>query len=76
MQTLTQPDREPMRRVMLRVYALAGGRVMAHLGRVPSVGDSFEWQGLRVEVVDMDGLRVDKVLVQPVQAGQPTPQES
>ena len=49
---------------------------MAQLGRVPSVGDSFEWQGLRVEVVEMDGPRVDKVLVQPVQAGQPTTQES
>ena len=49
---------------------------MAHLGRVPSVGDYFEWQGLSVEVVDMEGPRVDKVLVQPVQSGQPTTQES
>jgi len=40
-----------------------GGLVMTCLGRVPSTGDHFEWGGLRFEVVDMDGRRVDKVLV-------------
>jgi putative hemolysin len=44
-----------------------GGFVMAFLGRIPSVSDHFEWNGLRFEVVDMDGLRVDKVLVVPTQ---------
>jgi putative hemolysin len=39
-----------------------GGLVMAVLGRVPVAGDNFEWNGLRLEVVDMDGRRVDKVL--------------
>jgi putative hemolysin len=42
-----------------------GGFVMTVLGRVPTAGDRFEWDHLRFEVVDMDGLRVDKVLVVP-----------
>jgi putative hemolysin len=29
------------------------------------VGDRFEWEGFSFEVVDMDGNRVDKVLVAP-----------
>jgi putative hemolysin len=44
-------------------YRTLGGLVMTCLGRVPSTGDHFEWGGLRFEVVDMDGRRVDKVLV-------------
>jgi putative hemolysin len=39
--------------------------VMSYLGRIPAVADHFEWQGLRLEVVDMDGKRIDKVLVAP-----------
>jgi putative hemolysin len=44
-------------------YQTLGGFVMMQLGRIPSAGDHFEWQNLRVEVMDMDGHRVDKVLV-------------
>jgi putative hemolysin len=40
--------------------------VVHHLGEDPSAADVFTWDGLRVEVVDMDGSRVDKVLVAPV----------
>jgi len=47
-------------------YLTLGGFVMAHLGHVPQAGDSFEWGGLRIEVDDMDSLRVDKVLVTPL----------
>ncbi len=43
-------------------YQTLGGFVMTHLGHVPVVGDQLEWGGWRFEVVDMDGLRVDKVL--------------
>jgi putative hemolysin len=46
-------------------YQTAGGMVMAGLGRVPALGDSFEWEGWRFEVVDMDRNRVDKVLATP-----------
>jgi putative hemolysin len=47
-------------------YDTLGGLFMARLGRVPSVGDKFEWNDLRFEVVDMDGHRVDKALVMPI----------
>ncbi|MFZ0406977.1 MAG: hemolysin family protein [Cyanobium sp.] len=40
-----------------------GGFVLHVLGRVPRAGDHFSWDGLRFEVMDMDGKRIDKVLV-------------
>lgn len=40
-----------------------GGFVMYSLEHVPQSGEWFEWDGLRFEVVDMDGTRVDKILV-------------
>lgn len=43
-------------------YQTLGGFIMSYLGRIPGAGDHFDWQGLQFEVVDMDGLRVDKVL--------------
>jgi len=45
-------------------YQTVGGFVMMIVGHIPSAGDSFHWHGLRFEVIDMDGLRVDKVLVE------------
>jgi putative hemolysin len=44
-------------------YHTIGGFVMARLGRVPKTADQFEWGGMRFEVIDMDGRRIDKVLV-------------
>ncbi|MEP6782618.1 MAG: hemolysin family protein [Acidobacteriota bacterium] len=44
-------------------YHTIGGFVMARLGRVPKTADTFEWGGMRFEVMDMDGRRIDKVLV-------------
>ena len=44
-------------------YHTIGGFVMARLGRVPKAADHFEWGGMRFEVIDMDGRRIDKVLV-------------
>lgn len=44
-------------------YHRLAGFVIAQLGRIPRAGDSFCWRGWRFEVVDMDGRRVDKVLV-------------
>jgi putative hemolysin len=46
-------------------YQTLGGFVFTRMGRIPLVTDSFEWNGLRIEVVDMDGKRIDKVLVKP-----------
>jgi putative hemolysin len=52
-------------------FETLGGFVMKRLGRIPSVADRFEWGGLHFEVVDMDGYRVDKVLVAPVEKEHP-----
>lgn|ERR671933_152608 len=49
-------------------YQTLGGFVMSQLGHIPSVGEHFEWAGLRFEVRTMNGNRVDKVLVVPGQA--------
>lgn len=47
-------------------YNTLAGMIMLLLGRLPSVADHVEWDGWRFEVVDMDGKRVDKVLVAPI----------
>lgn len=44
-------------------YETLSGFVMTSLGRVPQTSDHFEWNNMRFEVMDMDGRRVDKVLV-------------
>jgi putative hemolysin len=44
-------------------YQTLGGFIMTHLGRIPAPGDQLEWGGLRFEVVDLDGNRIDKVIV-------------
>jgi len=49
-------------------YQTLGGLVMAHLGRIPQAGEHVEAYGHRFEVVDMDGYRVDKILVTAVPA--------
>jgi putative hemolysin len=47
-------------------YHTLAGFVMHVLERIPREADHFEWQGYRFEVVDMDGKRVDKLLVSPI----------
>lgn len=44
-------------------FQTLGGFAMDYLKRVPSVADTFECCGYRFEIVDMDGLRVDKVML-------------
>jgi putative hemolysin len=44
-------------------YETLSGFIMMSLGRLPQSTDRFEWHGLNFEVIDMDGRRVDKVLV-------------
>lgn len=47
-------------------FGTVGGFMMTFLGRIPRVGDKFEWGGYRFEVIDMDARRVDKVLLTPL----------
>ena len=44
-------------------YLTVAGFIMRQLGHIPSAGDRFTWENCEFEVVDMDGRRVDKVLV-------------
>lgn len=49
-----------------REFATAAGYVLAVLKELPAEGDHFNDQGWRFEVVDMDGLRIDKLLIAPI----------
>ena len=44
-------------------YHTLAGFVLWHLGRLPAAGDTLTWRDLRIEIVDMDGTRIDKVLL-------------
>ncbi|MFC5743655.1 hemolysin family protein [Dyella tabacisoli] len=46
-------------------YRTAAGMVMAALGHIPQTGEVFVWQDIRFEVVDLDGARIDKLLITP-----------
>jgi putative hemolysin len=60
-----------------KIYVTLGGFVMQEMGRVPSIGDHFIRFGYRFEVVDMDGFRVDRVLISRAEEtnAAPTPPE-
>ena len=45
-------------------YNTAAGMMIARFGRIPHAGEHFDWDGWRIEVVDLDGPRIDKLLVQ------------
>lgn len=44
-------------------YHTLGGFIMTYLGRIPVTGDHFLWEQFRFEIIDMDGNRIDKVLM-------------
>jgi putative hemolysin len=52
-------------------YNTLAGMIMLLLGRLPKTTDKVDWEGWRFEVVDLDGKRVDKVLVSRVAEPQP-----
>jgi len=39
------------------------GFILHELERIPATGEKFEWRGFEFEIIDMDGHRIDKVLV-------------
>lgn len=45
-------------------YHTAAGMTIAWFGRIPNVSEHFDWAGWRIEVVDLDGPRIDKLLLQ------------
>ncbi|WP_426285445.1 hemolysin family protein [Luteibacter sp. E-22] len=52
-------------------FRTVAGMLTTQFGHIPQAGESFTWQGNRFEVVDMDGARIDKVLVSTVGADEP-----
>ena len=46
-----------------REYSTVSGLVLAELERIPTAGDTLQWRSLRIEVLDMDGRRIDKLLI-------------
>jgi len=48
----------------LHDYHTAAGMIIARFGRIPHAGEHFDWSGWRIEVIDLDGPRIDKLLLQ------------
>jgi putative hemolysin len=44
-------------------YNTLSGLILDKLGAIPNTGDKITWMGFEIEVVDMDRVRIDKVLV-------------
>lgn len=49
-----------------RGIGTVSGLVLSLLKRPPQIGDVLTWNGLRIEVIDMDGPKLDRLLIQPV----------
>lgn len=50
-------------------FQTVAGLALSQFGRLPEAGEAFTFKGHRYEVVDMDGRRVDKILVTPMPEG-------
>ncbi len=48
-------------------YDTVGGLILDRMERIPQPGENMEWGGFRFEVMDMDGARIDKILVTQVE---------
>ena len=46
-----------------RGFSTIAGLILDRLGHIPAIGDKAEWDGYDLEVVDMDGQRIDRVLI-------------
>ena len=45
-------------------YHTVAGLVLSALDHIPRTGETVEWEGLKFEILDMDGKRIDKVMVE------------
>lgn len=46
-----------------RDFDTVAGFILHEMQRIPTAGDTMEWKGLKFEIVDMDGHRIDKVIL-------------
>ncbi len=44
-------------------YQTLAGFILSFRGAIPSIGDNFDWNGFHFEIADMDGLRIDRIIV-------------
>src|SRR5690606_3547498 len=49
-------------------YETLAGYVLSQLNHLPAIGETFDREGWRFEVLDLDGHRIDKVLIAPINA--------
>ena len=49
-------------------YQTLAGFILSQLGSIPATGDAFDWNGFHFEIVDMDGLRIDRIFVSRIDA--------
>lgn len=59
-------DRLSLPREMAGEYDTVAGLILHQIGAIPELGASFKAEGYRFEVIDLDGRRIDKVLVSQV----------
>ncbi|MFU2207763.1 hemolysin family protein [Solidesulfovibrio sp. C21] len=45
-------------------FKTIAGFCLKSLGNIPSIGDRFVWRDVHIEIVDMDGRRIDRILVE------------
>jgi putative hemolysin len=60
---LTRFDKEQWMNEGEHEFDTLAGFILHELERIPHAGDKFDWKGFKFEIVDMDGHRIDKVLV-------------
>lgn len=56
-------DFEAHSAIKKRDYHTVAGFIMTYLGRIPMAGEKFTWDRSEFEIVDMDGNRIDKILL-------------
>jgi len=56
-------------------YHTLAGMLLAYMGRIPAAGDKVTIDNFVFEIVDMDGRRIDKVLIQPVKESSEQPSQ-
>jgi putative hemolysin len=56
-------DLDPLPGEEEAAFNTLAGFALHQLGRIPAVGERFEVAGLRLEIVDMDRTRIDKLIV-------------
>ena len=57
-------------------YQTLAGFILSLTGSIPSTGYCFDWNGFHFEIVDMDGLRIDRVIVSRIEQQEETEKET